>query len=502
MIHQPPIRKNIMRTFLGCRFARLTIFSRVILGNLAILVIAMGVSVYAIVQVDHMNKISHRIIKVHNVVVDLNKEMTNALLSENRYERKFVLIQDQSLYDGFVTSKIDFEKYLNEAAALPNSARVNAVLMRIRELNQAYCALFEKEIGLMKAGKRFSKSRFKREKEKIINEEIEELAKLKSFSQQSIVKNINRLDEKGVNTRTVAIAITWITLLLGVVLSIWTARSIARPLSRMKRKAEEIADGVFNADLDLKSPPEIGALADAFNTMCFKLKELDRMKSDFYSLMSHELRTPLTSIREGTNMFLEGLGGEITEKQRDLLIIIAEESSRLIDLVGRLLDLSKLEAGVLALNFSVTDLPPLVAQSIREVTPLAAAKNIRLECEIEEIPPVSVESERILQALRNLIGNALKFTPPGGIVSVAVNRRGEEVSVSVADTGPGIPNEELNVVFDKFRQASSASPARFPGTGLGLAIVKHVIQAHGGRVWAESESGHGSTFTFVLPVLP
>ncbi len=501
VIYKTPIRKNIVQTFFGYSFTRLTIFSRLILVNLTVLVMALGVSVYAIVQIDHMNKISHRIIQVHNVLIDLNQEMTNALLTENRYEKKFTIIQDQALYDGFITSKTDFEKYLNEAMALPNSIKVNDALMRIRKLNQDYTALFEKEVALMQAGKRSSRNWFNREKEKVMNEEMDELAELKSLSQQSVLKNITQLDEKGVSARTVAMVITWTTLLLGFALSIWTARSIALPLSLMKKKAEDIAGGVFNADLDLTSPPEVGALADAFNTMCFRLKELDRMKSDFYSLMSHELRTPLTSIREGTNMFLEGLGGEITEKQRDLLIIIAEESSRLIDLVSRLLDLSKLEAGVLALNFSMTDLPPLIVQSIREVTPLAAAKNIRIECDIKEIPPVSVESERILQVLRNLIGNALKFTPTGGVVRVAAHRMGGEVSVSVTDTGLGIPKEELNVIFDKFRQASPASSSRFPGTGLGLAIVKHVIQAHGGRVWAESELGHGSTFTFVLPAL-
>lgn len=499
MRYQPPIRKSIVQTFLGYRCTRLTIFSRLLLGNLAVLVIAMGVSVYAILQIDHMNTISHRIIQVHNVLIDLNKEMTGALLTENRYEKKYLLIQDQALYEGFIASKNDFEKYLNEAMALTTSVKVREALLRVRELHQTYHALFEKEIALMKAGKRFSKKRFSREKEKVMNEGMEELATLKSLSQQSILKNINRLDEKGAKARRVAMVITWTTLLLGAALSVWTARSIAHPLSRMKKKAEEIAGGVFNADLELQSPPEVGALADAFNTMCIKLRELDRVKSDFYSLMSHELRTPLTSIREGTNMFLEGLCGEVTEKQQELLIIIAEESSRLIDLVSRLLDLSKLEAGVLTLNFSMTDLSSLVARSIREVVPLAEAKSIRIESDIQVIPAVSVESERILQVLRNLIGNALKFTPPGGVVRVAVHLAEGEVNVSVTDTGHGIPREEISVVFEKFRQASPASSPGFPGTGLGLAIVRHIIQAHGGRVWVESELGQGSTFTFVLP---
>jgi two-component system sensor histidine kinase GlrK len=265
----------------------------------------------------------------------------------------------------------------------------------------------------------------------------------------------------------------------------------------MKKKTREIAEGVFEADLDLPSPPEIGALAQAFNTMCAKLKEVDRMKSDFYSLMSHELRTPLTSIKEGTNLFLEGMGGEVTEKQRELLTIVAEESNRLIDLVNPLLDLSKLEAGMVNFHLARTDLSRLVARSLREVAPLAEAKNIRVENDIGEIPSVSVDEERIMQVLRNLLGNALKFTPRGGSVRVQVRREEDLVQVSVTDTGPGIPKEHIGLIFEKFRQASPEG-RRILGTGLGLAIVKYIVHAHGGRVWVESEVGQGSTFTFVL----
>jgi two-component system sensor histidine kinase GlrK len=289
-----------------------------------------------------------------------------------------------------------------------------------------------------------------------------------------------------------------VCLLFGIVLAIWITRSITHPLAEMQKKTKEISEGIFEADLHLPSPPEIGELARAFNTMCNKLKEVDKMKMDFFALMSHELRTPLTSIKEGTNLFLEGKGGEVTDKQKRLLTIISEESDRLIGLVSSVLDLSKLESGLLAFNFSRADLPPLIARVVNEVGPLAEAKHIKINRDVPALPALVMDTEKILQVLRNLISNALKFTPSNGAVSITAQYSDHLVTVAIADTGPGIPKEHVPVIFDKFRQVLGS--ARFPGTGLGLAIVKHIIQKHGGTVWVHSEENRGSTFTFQLPV--
>ncbi len=234
--------------------------------------------------------------------------------------------------------------------------------------------------------------------------------------------------------------------------------------------------------------------------MCSRLKELDRMKADFFAAMSHELRTPLTSIKEGTGLLLDGVGGETSEKQRRLLDILAEESNRLISLVNTLLDLSKMEAGMMSYEFETTSVDPLIRRAIAEITPLVEAKQITLESWLDgALPPVKIDSERILQVLRNLLSNAVKFTPKGGQVRVSARPADGRVEIAVRDTGPGIPPEHLTSIFEKFNQGHRVGAQARVGTGLGLAIAKNIISSHGGKIWAESAVGEGSTFIFVLP---
>jgi two-component system sensor histidine kinase GlrK len=215
--------------------------------------------------------------------------------------------------------------------------------------------------------------------------------------------------------------------------------------------------------------------------------------------MSHELRTPLTTIKEGTNLFLEGLKKEeATEKQRKLLTIINEECIRMITLVDSLLDLSKMESGMMVFNYTQTSFIPLIEKVTREIEPWADTKNIIIMTDLRgELPLIKIDCDRILQVLRNLIGNAVKFTHEGGQVKIDAINNEQGVKISVTDSGPGISKDNLNTIFKKYHQENSN---KIKGTGLGLSIVKHIINAHGGKVWVEKTSEQGSTFSFVLPV--
>ncbi len=478
---------------------RLTLFSRLILGYFAIFILVVAVGAYAIVQLRRFNDVTRSVLQIDNRIIDYEKKLTDALLSQIRYERKFIITQDNALYDQFLLFKRDFDGYLEEAISIAESQ--SSGLLRIaKEYHQRYQSLFDEEVQYLKRGEKYPQAQYKQEKERAVDGIIAELEKMRAYSQESTYSKIKELADAGADAHRVAMLIAGVAIIIIIAISLFITRSITQPISILKKRTKEIAEGDFGGNLNLSSPPEIAELAGAFNLMCSKLRDLEKMKSDFFSSLSHELRTPLTSIKEGTGLLLEGIGGPITDKQKRLLTILTEESNRLIGLVNSLLDLSKMEAGMMTYTFDRASLAPLINKAMIEIGPLVEAKRISLEAKIsEELPIIKVDSERMLQALRNLIGNAVKFTPDGGRVAVSAQHRDGGVEVSVADTGAGIPAEKLGTIFDKFQQAISTGSYPTQGTGLGLAIVKHIITSHGGKVWAESKPGQGSTFIFVLP---
>jgi two-component system sensor histidine kinase GlrK len=291
-----------------------------------------------------------------------------------------------------------------------------------------------------------------------------------------------------------------IAIVLVLITSVFTTRSITKPLTALMEKTKEISKGIFKGDLKIASPPEMAEVTSAFNSMCDKLSKVDKLKSDFFSTMSHELRTPLASIKEGIGLLHEGVGGTISDKQKRLLTILTEESNRLIGLVNGLLDIAKMEAGMMTYRFSNENLVPLIHKVVQEIAPLTEAKKIKVWLEANEgLPYIKLDVERMLQVLRNLIGNAIKFTPERGQIIVSAYHESRGIVLTVKDTGPGIHPENLHAIFEKFHQPPVKTSEWMKGTGLGLAIVKNIVVAHGGEVWAESELGQGSTFFVLLP---
>jgi len=232
-----------------------------------------------------------------------------------------------------------------------------------------------------------------------------------------------------------------------------------------------------------------------------KLKDLDKLKSDFVSNVSHELRTPLTAIKGSVDNMLDGITGSLNEKQTRYLGRVKSNSDRLARLINDLLDLSRIEAGInlKPSNLSLVSIAKEVAETLR---PVASEKQIEIGIEAPDNSLTAwADPDRISEVLMNLVGNAIKFTPTLGKVTISLHRNGNEsVKVSVEDTGPGIPSEEAARIFDKFYQVTQTEKQKTRGTGLGLSIAKALVELHGGKIWLESEAGKGSMFCFTLPV--
>jgi len=232
-----------------------------------------------------------------------------------------------------------------------------------------------------------------------------------------------------------------------------------------------------------------------------KLKELDRLKSNFLATMSHELRTPLTSVIGYSEMMLEGLGGPLTAEQREYLGIIMEKGENLLQLITSILDISKIEAGRVRLVLSEVDPGQLMRDAVATILPLARKKGLKVSCEPGELPRIQADRDKIRQSLVNLASNAVKFTPPGGAITVTAQLLPPEtLAIHVTDTGIGIAEEHVMRVFDVFYQVDGSSTREYGGAGLGLAIVKSFAEAHGGDVKVRSEPGRGSTFSLHLPI--
>ena len=234
-----------------------------------------------------------------------------------------------------------------------------------------------------------------------------------------------------------------------------------------------------------------------------KLKELDRLKSNFLATMSHELRTPLTSVIGYSELMLEGLGGPLTAEQREYLGIIMEKGENLLQLITSILDISKIEAGRVRLVVSEVDAGQVMRDAVATVLPLARKKGLKVTCEPPRIPKIQADRDKVRQCLVNLCSNAVKFTPAGGQITVTAEPEAiGRVAIHVTDSGIGIGEEHLDRVFDVFYQVDGSSPREYGGAGLGLAIVKSFVEAHGGAVRVRSSQGQGSIFTIVLPLAP
>jgi signal transduction histidine kinase len=286
-------------------------------------------------------------------------------------------------------------------------------------------------------------------------------------------------------------------LVLGFLLS----QSVAAPLRNIARAARNVARGNYRQRVPATGPREVRDLAANFNRMTEEVQRSQQTLRDFLANISHELKTPLTSIRGFSGAMLDGTIDDPAGVQRSVRVI-NDEAGRVLRLVEELLDLSRIESGQVSMQLEPLDMNELFAH-VEEVFALRGEDaGVRLEAEAQNAEPAQGDFDRLEQVLNNLLDNALRHTPEGGLVRLASrDLQPGVVQVTVSDTGSGIAPEDLPHLFDRFYRASNSRDGHEgrKGHGLGLAIAREIVRAHGGEIWATSEPGRGTTFVFTLP---
>lgn len=293
---------------------------------------------------------------------------------------------------------------------------------------------------------------------------------------------------------TVFLAAVGAAVLISVVLAIFLSARLASPLRHLARAAQRIADGDYATRVPLDGPEELSSLADSFNRMAQSLSDQEQQRNEFIVNAAHELRTPLTNLQG----YLEALRDGVIAPTPEQFHSLHEEAQRLVRLSRSLDALAEARDGTQSAKSEDVDLKQAVGSALELARPAFEAKGIEVEVSMPEGLTVRAEQDGVAQVLSNLLQNASRYTPPGGRASIHASAQGSRAVVSIANTGPGIPDADLPHVFERFYRVEKSRDAARGGAGIGLAIVKQVVEAAGGRVGADS-NGRLTRFWFSLP---
>jgi signal transduction histidine kinase len=299
--------------------------------------------------------------------------------------------------------------------------------------------------------------------------------------------------------RAIGLFFIWgalIAVAFALVVTFFMSRRILAPVKALTSATKRLGRGDFSQRVQVKDRSELGELASTFNSMADDLERAEQLRRNMVADIAHELRTPLSNVRG----YLEAVRDGVIKPDAEAIRSLEEEAALLSRLVDDLQELSLAEAGELKLVCQAQDIGDFIKQTVVGVESQAAEKGLKVSLDLpDKLPSVNIDSHRIGQVLRNLLENALSHTGKNGTIAVAVKQQAEWLKVSVTDTGEGISTEDLPNIFERFYRVDKSRTRATGGTGLGLTIARRLVEAHGGKIEAQSELGKGSRFTFTLP---
>jgi len=320
---------------------------------------------------------------------------------------------------------------------------------------------------------------------------------------ESIITNQSSL------LQTAAIMIIILIAVDAGIVGFFVSRSITKPIKELYGATQEVEKGNFNVRADIKTHDEIGELGHAFNRttaalgkMAKERKEIDSAKSEFLSITSHELRSPMTPMKAQLQMLQNEYFGKLTNAQKNSLNIVIRNADRLDKIIVDFLEISRIEAARLKFVFKETNLEEIIQETVDLMKGSAKEKNVKLKISMEKLPIIELDPDRVIQVLRNLIDNAIKFSKNKSTIEVNAVSERDHILLSVSDHGCGLTTENQMRVFEPFYQVEKTSCRKHGGTGLGLAICRGIVESQKGKIWVESTPDEGCTFHFTIPMKP
>ena len=480
---------------------RLSVFWRIILTSLVIIVVMAGVNLYALFQLRQLTALSTNMAMLHYPAIESAKHLLTVLYAQLNSEKKYLVVRDATFLQHFDEEVEEFHRGLQTLELQELTPQGIQLLKDIKHLQQERLTMLHEKLERKASASALPSGNYEGRRDVLMDRISATLQQFIDLHEMGISVGVSRSRENSAQAEAVTEQLVLLALVFGITLAGFASYTILRPLRQLQSHIKQIGLGNFRTSLNIRAPRELRDLVDAVNRMGIKLQELDDMKEEFLAHVSHELRTPMASIQEGTHLLLDEIPGPLSQEQRTTLRIMADSSRRLITLISTILDLSKMNAGMMEYRIVPTDIKRVADMSVKKVQLLADAKHVQLLLE-GPAQQVWVKADvfRIEQVLDNLLSNALKFSSEGGIVKVVMkpDLSSGTLEVSVSDGGPGIQAEDLPYIFERFYQGRTKAKLAAPGSGLGLALAKNVVEAHGGRIWIESEAKKGTTVRFVL----
>ncbi|HXX06163.1 MAG TPA: ATP-binding protein [Candidatus Bathyarchaeia archaeon] len=320
------------------------------------------------------------------------------------------------------------------------------------------------------------------------------------------VDDWNKLIDSKLTQNVVIVQVLLIADIIVFIIVMLSIRRSLNPLQMLTTAITRVKEGVYGEKIDYVSKDEIGELAETINSMSSTIqqkeeeaKKVDVAKDEFLAMITHELKTPLVPIRGYADILLSEHLGSLNKNQKERVEVIRSSAATLLQLISDLLDAQKLELGQLKIKKSLNNLKETIEKTIVYMAPQAEIDGVSLFHDVKQDIFVQYDEERIKQVFTNLIKNSLKATNKGGKIEMIVKDSPTEVIISIKDNGSGIPAEAIDKIFKRFYQVDTSLTREHGGSGLGLPICKGIVEAHGGKIWVESEVGKGSTFSFTIP---